>query len=133
MNTKSFIVAGLVGGIVDWLLGWLFYGIIFADKFPQPDAESNAMIYITLGCLTYGFFISYIYNKWANISTFSTGLKAGAVIGLFMGLAANFFRMAEQASENFEMFGIDLAISIVMVAIVGGVVGFINGKLASKA
>ena len=30
MNTKTFIVAGLVGGIVDWLLGWLFYGIILS-------------------------------------------------------------------------------------------------------
>ena len=133
MNTKTFIIAGLVGGIVDWLLGWLFYGIIFADKFPQPDAESNAMLYITLGCFTYGFFISYIYNKWANISTFSTGLKAGAIIGLFMGLAANFFRMAEQASDNFEMFAIDIAISIVMAAIVGGIIAVVNGKLASKA
>ncbi|GGI57944.1 hypothetical protein [Winogradskyella haliclonae] len=133
MNTKSFIAAGLVGGIVDWLLGWLFYGIIFADKFPQPDAESNAMIYITLGCLAFGFFISYIYNKWANISTFGTGLKAGAIIGLFMGLISNFFRLAEQASENFEMFGIDLAISIVMAALVGGVVGFVNGKVGSKS
>lgn len=133
MNTKTFIIAGLVGGVVDWLLGWLFYGIIFADKFPQPDAESNAMLYITLGCFTYGFFISYIYNKWANISTFSTGLKAGAIIGLFMGLAANFFRMAEQASDNFEMFAIDMAISIVMAAIVGGIIAVVNGKLASKA
>ncbi|WP_299114510.1 hypothetical protein [uncultured Winogradskyella sp.] len=133
MNTKSFIIAGLVGGIVDWLLGWLFYGIIFADKFPQPDAESNAMIYITLGCLAFGFFISYIYNKWANISTFGTGLKAGAIIGLFMGLISNFFRLAEQASDNFEMFGIDLAISIVMAALVGGAVGFVNGKVGSKS
>ena len=133
MNTKSFIIAGLAGGIVDWLLGWLFYGIIFADKFPQPDTESNAMLYITLGCFTYGFFISYIYNKWAGISTFSRGLSAGAVIGLFMGLAANFFRMAEQSSDNYEMFAIDMAISIAMVAIVGGVIGFVNGKLANKA
>lgn len=129
MNIKSFIVAGLIGGLVDWLLGWLFYGIIFADNFPQPDTESNAMIYITLGCFTYGFFISYLFNKWANISTFATGLQAGAIIGLFMGLIANFFRLAEQASENFEMFALDVGISIVMAAVVGGVVGLIIGKM----
>jgi len=129
MNIKSFIVAGLVGGLVDWLLGWLFYGIIFADNFPQPDTEGNAMIYITLGCFTYGFFISYLFNKWTNISTLTTGLQAGAIIGLFMGLIANFFKLAEQASENFEMFALDVVISVVMAAVVGGIVGLIIGKL----
>jgi len=128
MNTKSFIIAGLVGGLVDWLLGWLFYGIVFASYFPQPSEEGNAMLYITLGCFTYGFFISYLFNKWTNISTFATGLQAGAIIGLFMGLFANFFRLAEQGSDNFELFAIDTGISIAMAALVGGIVGLIIGK-----
>ena len=128
MNTKSFILAGLAGGVVDWLLGWLFYGILFASYFPQPDTESNAMIYITFGCFTFGFFISYLFSQWAGISTFLTGLKAGAVIGLFTGLIANFFRLAEQNSEDFQLFAIDLIISIIMAAIVGGVVGLVIGK-----
>jgi len=29
MKTKNFVVSGLAGGIADFLLGWLFYGIIF--------------------------------------------------------------------------------------------------------
>ncbi len=29
MKTKNFLVAGIAGGIVDFLLEWLFYGIIF--------------------------------------------------------------------------------------------------------
>lgn len=130
MKTKTFVVAGLVGGIVNWLLGWLFYGIIFADTFPQPEEESNALLYITLGCFAFGFFISYLYNKWAQISTFGTGLSAGAVIGLFMGLITNFFNMAMETVTNFEIFGIDLGISIVMTAITGGVIGLINGKVS---
>ena len=129
MNTKSFLVAGLVGGIVDWLLGWLLYGIIFINMFPQPDEDSNAIIYITCGCIAFGFFISYIFNKWAQISTFTDGLTAGAIIGLFMGLITNFFRLYEQASVNYEMFFTDLGISIVLAAVVGAFVGLINGKI----
>jgi len=128
MKTKTFVVAGLVGGIVDWLLGWLFYGIIFTDN-PQPD-ESNGMLFIALGCLAVGFFISYIYNKWAQITTLVTGAKAGAVIGLFMGLIANLFNLAMLAEINYELFAIDMFISIVMTAVVGAVVGLVNGKLA---
>ena len=29
MNLKKFIVGGILGGLVDWVLGWLFYGMIF--------------------------------------------------------------------------------------------------------
>lgn len=129
MNTKNFIVGGLVGGIVDWLLGWLFYGIIFVDKFPQPDETTNAMLFITCGCFAFGFFMSYIYNKWTQIATFSTGLKAGAIIGLFMGLIEGFFNLADQGTPNYELFGIGIIISIAMAAIVGGVIGAINGKM----
>lgn len=129
MNTKSFIIGGLVGGLVDWLLGWLFYGILFADKFPQPEEGSNAMLFITFGCFAFGFFISYIYNRWAQIATFSTGLKAGAVIGLFFALTSNAFRMAQETVPDYQMAGIDIAIGIVMTAIVGGVIGAVSGKV----
>ncbi|WP_282044138.1 hypothetical protein [Winogradskyella flava] len=129
MKTKTFVVAGLVGGIVDWLLGWLFYGILFVDTFPQPQEGTNAMLFITLGCLAFGFFISYIFNKWAQITTLATGAKAGAVIGLFMGLITICFGMANQAEVDYQRFGLELVISIVMAAVVGAIVGLINGKV----
>ena len=128
MKTKNFLVSGVAGGITDFLLGWLFYGILFTNKFPQPD-ESNGMIFIALGCLAVGFFISYIYNKWAQITTLVTGAKAGAVIGFFMALISSFFNMAMQAEVNYELFAIELFISVVMTAIVGAVIGLVNGKL----
>ena len=83
MKTKNFIGSGIAGGIANFFLGWLFYGIIFKDSFPQPDESSNAMILIALGSITFGLFIAYIFTKWAQISTVSSGAKAGAVIGFF--------------------------------------------------
>ena len=129
MNKKTFLVAGLVGGIVDWLLGWLFYGIILADFFPEPSDSTKTMVCILAGCLTFGFFISYIYNKWAKISTAKTGAMAGAIIGFFMGLNASLFNMALVKGVTYQMFAIDLLTSIVIAAIVGAVVGVLNGKL----
>ncbi|WP_460219618.1 hypothetical protein [Psychroserpens sp. MEBiC05023] len=129
MKTKTFVVAGLIGGIIDWLLGWLFYGILFADTFPQPQEGTNAMLFITLGCFTFGFFISYIFNKWAQITTLATGAKSGAIIGLFMGLITIFFNMANQTEIDYQRYGLELIISIVMAAGVGAIVGLINGKI----
>jgi hypothetical protein len=129
MKTKNFLVSGLAGGIADFLLGWLFYGIIFKDSFPQQAENDYTMLLILFGCLTFGLFLAYIYTKWANISTAGTGAKAGAIIGLFMGLLYNFFDMAMSAEIAIETAALDVAISIVMSAIVGAVIGVVNGKL----
>lgn len=129
MKTKNFLTAGIVGGIVDFLLGWLFYGIIFADTFPQPEESSQTMIFIFLGCITFGLFVSYIYTQWAQISTAATGAKAGAIIGLFVGLFFNFFNMAMGPEATLELAALDVGISVVMTAIIGAVVGLVNGKM----
>tara|TARA_R110002126_G_scaffold180762_6_gene329575 strand:+ start:3067 stop:3459 length:393 start_codon:yes stop_codon:yes gene_type:complete len=129
MKTKNFVVSGIVGGIVDFLLGWLFYGIIFIDTFPQPEESANTMLFIFLGCLTFGLFVAYIYTKWAQITTALTGAKAGAIIGLFIGLFSNFFNLAMNTESTMELAGLDVLISIVMASIIGAVIGAVNGKL----
>lgn len=129
MKTKNFLVSGITGGIVDFFLGWLFYGILFKDFFPQPDDSPNAMIMIFLGCITFGLFVAYIFTKWAHISTIVTGAKAGATIGLFMGLIFNFFNLAMTTEVGFQTVGLDIAISIIMTTIIGAIIAAVNGKL----
>ena len=129
MKTKNFIGSGIAGGIANFFLGWLFYGILFKDTFPQPDESANAMILIALGSLTFCLFIAYIFTKWAQISTASSGAKAGAIIGIFVSLFYNFFGMAMNADATYQMFATDLGISIVMTAITGAIIGYVNGKM----
>ena len=130
MKAKAFLFAGLVGGIVIWSLGLLSYKIILADFFPQPEESTKTIIYILLGCLTFGLFLSYLYNRWAQISTAATGARAGAYIGLFLSILYNFFKMTTQPEMTSEMFATDLGITIVLTAITGAVIGAINGKMA---
>ena len=129
MKTKNFLVSGIVGGIVDFFLGWIFYGMIFKDSFPQPEESTNSMVMIFLGCITFGLFIAYIFTKWASISTVTTGAKAGAIISLFIGLAMNFFNLAMDSTAAMQTAALDVAIGIVMGAIIGAVIGAVNGKL----
>ncbi len=124
MNAKKFIISGFLGGIAYFLLGWLFYDILFKDIYPN---NSNILL-IALGCFTYGFFVSYIFNRWAGISVLASGLKAGAVIGLFYGLMTNFF-MFSSKNLDYSLFITDVLISIVLSAIVGLVVAFSSGKI----
>ena len=130
MNTKSFIISGFVGGIVNFLLGWVFYGMLFKDSFPQPsESDSSAMAFIAVGAFSVAFFIAFVFGHWAQISTLKTGAIGGALIGLFMGIIANAFARGMDASITFERMLIDFAVTIVMYCIVGAVIGLLMGKM----
>lgn len=126
MNLKKLIIGGIVGGIVDYLLGGLFYGVLFTNVYPQTPEMKHE--FILLGCMTFGFFVSYLFNQLTSISDAMTGLKAGAIIGFFSGLYMNFFMYANQPT-NYQLMLTDVGISIVMGAVVGAAVAFISGKI----
>ncbi len=128
MNTKSFFLSGIVGTIVCFLLGFLFYGLLFTDIYPESPNES--MLFIFLGCLFYAFTFALIFNRWAHISTFDSGAKAGFLIGLLWSLSMNFFMYAsiDVLASN---FAISIAIDTVSAAIMGGVIALVVGKVKS--
>ena len=129
MKITNFLIAGIVGGIVDFLLGWLLYGMLFRDQFP---GEMPNMAFIFLGCMTFGFFVSYIFTRWAAITKFTEGMKAGAIIGLFTALMSNFFMRSNSMEVDYKNMLLDIVISLVMGTIVGASVGYINGKLTKR-
>ena len=74
--------------------------------------------------------VSLIYNRWASITTFSTGLKAGFIIGLLYTLSMNFFMYSiKDLDTNFFIL---LAIESTTLTIVGGVVGYVCGFFNDK-
>ncbi len=124
MNLKNFFIAGIVGGIVNFLLGWVFYGMLFKDIYPDP----NNFTFIFLGCITSGFFISYIFTKWAGITNAVTGLIAGATIGFFTSLSMNFFMYASMPLNTQNMIT-DIAISTLISGCMGAVIAIVSGKM----
>jgi len=126
MNVKNFLAAGIAGGIVNFLLGWVFYGILFKDLYPEN--ENFNLTFIFLGCMTFGLFVSYIFTKWAGITQMTTGLKAGALIGFFNSLGMNFF-MYSGMPLNLQNMAIDVVISTIMGAVIGATIALVNGKM----
>lgn len=128
MNTKSFILSGIVGTIVSFLLGWLFYSFLFTDVYSQDSEKS--MLFIFLGCLFYAFTFALIFNRWAHISKFSTGAKAGFFIGLLWSLSMLFFMYASKHGID-SNFAVIAAVDSVSAAIMGGVIAVVIGKTKS--
>ena len=125
MKTKSFILSGIAGTIVSFLLGWLFYDLLFTDIYSQGTEKS--MLFIFLGCLFYAFTFALIFNRWAHISKFSTGAKAGFLIGLLWSLSMAFFMNASKSGIDAN-FAIMVAVDAVSAAIMGGVIALVIGN-----
>ena len=126
MNVKNFLAAGIIGGIVDFLLGWVFYGMLFKEIY--PETPNMKLEFIFLGCITFGLLVSYIFTKWAGITSPATGIIAGAIIGFINGLSMNFF-MYSNIPLNSQNLIIDVLITTFISAAVGATVAFINGKM----
>lgn len=112
--------------MVYWLLGWLFYGILFTEIYPPSDNQN--MVYIYLGCLTFALLLGYIFNQWAGISTLMSGLYAGALIGFLYGLSMNFF-MYSNMEPNMSNMLLDVVLNAVSGGVTGAVMGLVIGKM----
>ena len=120
--TKQLFLSAIAGFVVYFLLGWLAYGILFTEE----TTGEESMLFIALGCLFYAFVYATIFTRWANIATFSTGLKAGAILGLLYELSWKFFMTT--GTIDVLPFLKSLIINVLMTALMAGVVAYVNGK-----
>lgn len=131
MNAKNFLISGIVGGLVNFLLGWLLYGIIFESQFPVKEGDVMNMTMIALGSLVSGFFVAYIFIKWAHINNWMTGIKAGAILGLFLALYWNIFINVKKSTDDidWQIFGLDIVLTIVLTALTGAAIAIVCNKM----
>jgi len=141
MNTKKFIVGGLVGGIVYFLLGYLFYGNLFSDFFMKNAGSATGVSRpmdqfvwwaLALGNIFGGFLLSYVFIK-SNVRTVGSGLLTGAAIGLLM--AASYDLISYGTSNLTTTTGVvgDIGIFALMSAIAGAVVAWILGLIGKAS
>ncbi len=137
MNTKNFLIGGIVGGVVFFLLGYLFYGVLMAGYFHDHPGTAigvekpmDQIIWwaLILGNLLSGFLLAYIFLK-SGVSTLSSGLITGGVVGLLMSAAFDLIMYATTNMASKHAVAADICISVVMSAIAGAVIGAVIGML----
>ncbi len=130
MNVKNFIVGGIVGGIVDFLMGWLIWGILLKETFPAPEGSGpENIMFIFLGCMSFGFMLSYIFAQGETVLKCVPGIKFAVGVALFMSLANNFFGNMYKDTIDVKMVAIDVVASLVVAAVVGAAIAVTNGKM----
>jgi hypothetical protein len=138
MDTRT-LISGLLGGIVYWLLGALFYAFLLADLFESLSGSATGvsrapeeMVWwaLVLGNLLMGLGLAYIMNNWAKISTLVAGVKAVALIGLLLALGYDLVWYATTNLIQLPGVFLDVATFAVMSAGSGAVIGWWLGRSA---
>lgn len=138
MKTST-LVSGIVGGIVMWILGFLFYGmadVMSAYATPEGMAASRGddinMLMLTLGQIVFGIAAAMLYGKWARgTHNLRHGLEFGLILGVVLGVGLN---MIWYSTSNF-MTGmghvVDGLYNVVATGIMGAAIAFVYGKMDS--
>ena len=99
MNAKQFSLSTLLGGVILFLLGFLFYIVIFGNFFEANQGtatgvpkEAPDMWAIALGNLALAGLLTLVFGRWASISTFDSRSAS-------LGLGLQVLRAAELRAE----------------------------------
>ncbi|HPT03104.1 MAG TPA: hypothetical protein PLJ84_10950 [Bacteroidales bacterium] len=127
----KFIASGLFGGIINFFLGWLVYG-----KLLMPFLNANTIHYegltkempvlwmLVISCLATGYFLAFIFKRWAGISTLKGGLIGGLIIGFFIAVMYDFSLMSMWNLYNLKAILVDALATIVIYGITGAAIGW---------
>jgi hypothetical protein len=127
MNSNRSILAGIAGGVVFFLLGYVVYGMLLSNFMQThagtatnvPRNMNDYMLWlIAVGNLLYAFLLVYIFGK-AGISTVGSGFATGAIVGLLTTASSAFI---SYATTNL-LTGSGMAADIIAFAILSGIAG----------
>jgi hypothetical protein len=135
MNTNKFILSGIAGGVVFFLLGWLFYGMLFANFFMEHAgpakgvtraADHMLLLYIALGNFLFGFLLAYVISK-AGITTVTSGTMTSAIVGFLVSSSYNSVSYGTTWISSRTSIVVDIAVFTATSAIAGAIVAWVAG------
>ena len=139
METSKFIKGTIAGGVTYFFLGFLIYAILLESFFLNNAGSAIGVAKtemewwpLVLGNLSLAALFSYIFLKWANISSFGTGLKAAGMLGFMIALSFDMIMYDTSNIMNLTAAFVDVIAFTIMSAIGGGVIGAVLG-MGSKA
>ena len=135
MGNNKILLAGFLGAVTLFLLGFLVYGMLLGE-FMAANAgapgvnktmEEMSFGWLVVGNLASGMLLAVIYGKYANINTAAAGLQAGALIGFLMAVGVDSAMFGTTHLYNMKAMWADIAMWTFMSAITGAVVAAVLG------
>lgn len=142
MFSKSNLLATLVGFIVLFFSGWVFYDMIAGSFFESHATEFGTaamraepeMIMIAIGCLVQAFVMSVLYGKWARgHHSAKEGFTFGAWIGVFLGFGVWILNEGVMDMTDMTARLVDGVWNVVQYGLVGLVIALVYQKFSKPA
>jgi hypothetical protein len=132
MNAR-FILTTVAGTLFLLILGWIIYGILLEGYMMAntyyPEILKNPPDWRTLiiSQLCWAALLTLIFQKWANVTSFTGGIKVGfrLSIPLALGATSSIHCMFHMFSRHWLMA--DTVALVVIITLTGGVIGTILG------
>ena len=135
MNSNKILIAGIAGGVVFFLLGWLVYGMLLMD-FMMTNAGPGAagmhkdpmeMWAMVVANLAWGFFFAILFGRWSTGITPAQGAARGAIVGLLVALYLDMAMYSTTTIFTPNTLLADIGAMTVIAAVGGWTVAFILG------
>ena len=128
---KNKILAIIGGTVALFGLGYLLYVVLGLHE--MTDAAEGVfvkldLVYIIIMEVLYATLVTIIFSRWAQISTFATGAKAGLVIGAFIGACGTLELVATSELATLASVGMAAVTFAVRFAVAGGVIAWFLGR-----
>lgn len=132
MNIQKTLLATIAGFVALFGLGFLIYVLIFSSTQFTTEAASSVTREFFPGIIAfevlYALFVTIIFQRWAGISTFITGLKAGAVIGLLLGLCTSLWLFSTTTLYDPNIVWWYALTFAIRFGVAGGLIGWVLGR-----
>ena len=134
---KKLILATLAGSVVQFLLGWLIYGLLLANFMNSHTTHYEGLmkdmntgsfiILIFISGLVMSFLIAFIFQRWGKIEKFFMGLTSGMILGFFIALSYDLSTLAMENLFSKRAMIVDVIANTIVVGIVGAVIAWVLG------
>jgi hypothetical protein len=138
MTAQRFTTATVTGGITMFVLGYVFWGVLFMDFFMANTGSATGVMKevpvwwaLGLGQLGWAALLTYVIGKGA--AGVGPGMKVGAVVLLLAAVGVDFTMLGTANLMNLTATILDMVLFTVVGGIAGAVIGWMLARDSGTA
>lgn len=131
------LIGTLIGGFISMMVGWVVFGMLLMSSIQQHSfvyeglmkPEPN-MMFLIVSNLFWSLAMQFIFVKWAKVYSFKKGMIVSIMVCLPISIAMDLQYMSfMNLYKDHMVLILDALGTTVMAGIVGGLMGWIYGKM----
>ena len=137
MDIKRLIIGTVVGGIALYILGYVIFGLAFADFYAANRGSATGVTKdpqviwaLGLGMLSYAALLTLAIGTRARSSTIVEGLKIGVIVGFLLWFSVDFIRYGLGNVWNLTATIVDPLLELIRAGISGAIIAGVLEKIA---